>query len=106
MMPTLGVMMIYTVGSLGFLVMNKHFENWIISITEIFNEITYLTCLYFSFYFTDYAPSIEESYNIGFIYILLILCFTLINLILFSLMISIELLSIIREGIKKRKFEN
>ena len=49
------------------------FESHLKKITEIFNELTLLTCTYFMYIFSQFNPSPEDRYEDGYAYISLVL---------------------------------
>ncbi len=66
---------------LSFLIRVRPMSTDLLNFVEIYNEFTYLFCLYMSYYFTDFAETYMHQYEFGFFYIYFILLNLAVNLL-------------------------
>ena len=81
---------LYTsLGTLMFLFAVKPMESALLNFTEIYNELTFLACIYMSFFFTDFVPDPSQKENYGWCFIFIVLLNITVNvLIVFYLTIQ------------------
>jgi hypothetical protein len=74
-----------------YLTIVKPYQTLLSNILEIFNEITFLLCGYCCFLFTNFIDNIQTKYDIGWIFIAIVLTDLVTNIlaIFANLMITI-----------------
>lgn len=76
----LALQLFTSLGSLMFLFAVRPMETPLLNFTEIYNELTFLCCIYVSFLFTNFMPNPSQKEIYGWCFICIVLLNILINI--------------------------
>jgi len=78
----LALQLFTSLGSLMFLFAVRPMETPLLNFTEIYNELTFLCCIYVSFLFTNFMPNPSQKESYGWCFIFIVLLNIFINILI------------------------